>query len=104
MAERVVKKEGGLIELSFPLYDDNTGGTSCPLTKAYDADDDDDDEQYDNDFVFEIDESVLVDPRSVLLEKMIGEGSYSIVYKGLWVSSYFCLCFFFSIYFFILFS
>ncbi|ESR38967.1 protein kinase domain-containing protein [Citrus sinensis] len=81
MAEPVVKKEGESFELSFPLFDDNTGDTSCPLTKACDADDDDD-EEYDNEFVFDIDASVLVDHRSVLLQKMIGEGSYSIVYKG----------------------
>ncbi|GAY42752.1 hypothetical protein CUMW_069300 [Citrus unshiu] len=81
MAEPVVKKEGESFELSFPLFDDNTGDTLCPLTKACDADDDDD-EEYDNEFVFDIDESVLVDHRSVLLQKMIGEGSYSIVYKG----------------------
>ncbi|KAK9231098.1 hypothetical protein WN943_021330 [Citrus x changshan-huyou] len=72
MAEPVVKKEGESFELSFPLFEDNTGDTSCPLTKACDADDDDD-EEYDNEFVFDIDESVLVDHRSVLLQKMIGE-------------------------------
>lgn len=87
-----MKKEGESFELSFPLFDDNTGDTSCPLTKACDADDDDD-EEYDNEFVFDIDESVLVDHRSVLLQKMIGEGSYSIVYKGLWVLALFVLVF-----------
>lgn len=40
------------------------------------------DEDSDNSFVFQIDESLLIDPRLVLLDKMIGEGSYSTVHKG----------------------
>lgn len=83
MAERFVSEEDELFELSFPRY---LSDLFWPRTPMYDADDDDDDED-EEEFVFNIDQSLLVDPRRVLFEKMIGEGSYSIVYKGLWVSS-----------------
>ncbi|XP_015578396.3 serine/threonine/tyrosine-protein kinase HT1 isoform X1 [Ricinus communis] len=35
-----------------------------------------------NDFVFNIDESLLIDPRRVLVRRLIAEGSYSLVYEG----------------------
>ncbi|KAJ4714464.1 Protein kinase [Melia azedarach] len=82
MAERFVSEEDELFELSFPRY---LSDLFWPRTPMYDADDDDDDED-EEEFVFNIDQSLLVDPRRVLFEKMIGEGSYSIVYKGFYES------------------
>lgn len=39
-----------------------------------------------NEFVFEIDRSLLIDPRGITYVREIGEGPHSIVYEGLWVS------------------
>lgn len=39
-----------------------------------------------NEFVFEIDRSLLIDPRGITYGREIGEGPHSIVYEGLWVS------------------
>lgn len=52
----------------------------------------DDDDVYsdldyeDDQFEFSIDTNVLVDAKEVSIEELIGEGSSSKVYKGLWVS------------------
>ncbi|KAI9164716.1 hypothetical protein LWI28_000746 [Acer negundo] len=46
---------------------------------SYEADDE---EEEDNNFVFNIEQSLLVDPGHVYVEKMIGEGSYSVVHQG----------------------
>ncbi|MBA0653525.1 hypothetical protein Goklo_020690 [Gossypium klotzschianum] len=75
------------LELSLPYPLQYIGDTLFKLTSMYynnnveevEADDDDSD----NSFVFQIDESSLIDPRLVLLDKMIGEGSYATVHKGL---------------------
>jgi hypothetical protein len=52
-----------------------------------------------NEFVFEIDRSLLIDPRGITYGREIGEGPHSIVYEGSWVSlsanSKTLLCFFF---------
>jgi hypothetical protein len=39
-----------------------------------------------NEFIFEIDRSLLIDPRGITFGREIGEGPHSIVYEGLWVS------------------
>ena len=49
----------------------------------------DDEEEEDNSFVFNIEQSLLVDLGQVYVEKMIGEGSYSVVHQGLWVFYFF---------------
>jgi hypothetical protein len=58
-----------------------------------------------NEFVFEIDRSLLIDPRGITYGREIGEGPHSIVYEGSWVSSFcqlknFALLFFFFFFFF----
>jgi hypothetical protein len=52
----------------------------CGLTN-YDAND-----GAGNEFVFEIDCSLLIDPRRITYGRKIGAGRHSIVYEGLWVS------------------
>ncbi|KAM7265687.1 hypothetical protein ACFE04_003370 [Oxalis oulophora] len=53
-------------------------------------DNDDDNDCYEvyeeNNFVFNMDSSLLLNPNKVMIDSMIGEGSYSIVYQGLWFS------------------
>lgn len=79
-------RERDELELSLPYPLQYIGDTLFKLTSMYynnnveevEADDDSD-----NSFAFQIDESLLIDPRLVLLDKMIGEGSYSTVHKGL---------------------
>jgi len=39
----------------------------------------------DDDFVFDIDPTVLVDTRKLIIDEPIAEGLHSIVYKGWWV-------------------
>ncbi|KAL5752742.1 hypothetical protein ACOSP7_022935 [Xanthoceras sorbifolium] len=51
-----------------------------PRSTTYEADDDEED----NSFVFRIEDSVLVDPRLVMVGRMIGEGSYSVVHQGVY--------------------
>ncbi|KAM7252354.1 hypothetical protein ACFE04_024237 [Oxalis oulophora] len=48
------------------------------------GDDVEDGESYENNFVFDIDASLLLNPNQVLYDEMIGEGSSSIVYEGLY--------------------
>lgn len=48
----------------------------------YDADDEKD-MNLENDFVFNIDRNLLIEPRHVYVSRLIGEGSYSKVYEGL---------------------
>ncbi|XP_022740903.1 serine/threonine-protein kinase HT1-like [Durio zibethinus] len=79
-------EEDELFELSLPYSLQNIGNTFWRLTSMYDDDVDDDEDDLDNSFVFQIDQSLLIDPRLVLLDKMIGEGSYSIVHKGFYKS------------------
>ncbi|MBA0741970.1 hypothetical protein Gogos_015087 [Gossypium gossypioides] len=82
-------RERDELELSLPYPLQYIGDTLFKLTSMYynnnveevEADDDSD-----NSFVFQIDESLLIDPRLVLLDKMIGEGSYSTVHKGFYKS------------------
>nr|KJB43562.1 hypothetical protein B456_007G205800 [Gossypium raimondii] len=82
-------RERDELELSLPYPLQYIGDTLFKLTSMYynnnveevEADDDSD-----NSFVFQIDESSLIDPRLVLLDKMIGEGSYSTVHKGFYKS------------------
>ncbi|KAB2057877.1 hypothetical protein ERO13_A11G186200v2 [Gossypium hirsutum] len=82
-------RERDELELSLPYPLQYIGDTLFKLTSMYynnnveevEADDDSD-----NSFAFQIDESLLIDPRLVLLDKMIGEGSYSTVHKGFYKS------------------
>lgn len=46
----------------------------------------DENEEPGNEFVFNIDRSLLIDPRRITYGHQIGEGPHSIVYEGLWVS------------------
>lgn len=85
MAENAVVPEE-LPELTPPFSIEDIGAGVLGLTAMLDAGDGS--ESLDNSFVFDIDQSVLVDPRCIMLEKMIGEGASSIVYEGSWV-----LCF-----------
>lgn len=39
----------------------------------------------DNNFVFNLDPSLLIDPSCVLIGQALGEGPQAIVYEGLWV-------------------
>ncbi|XP_050205942.1 serine/threonine/tyrosine-protein kinase HT1 [Mercurialis annua] len=39
-----------------------------------------------NDYVFSIDRSLIIDPRRVLVRRLISEGSYSLVYEGVFES------------------
>lgn len=57
--------------------------------KSFESDDDDDSNLESNDqFAFSISTDLLVDVKDVSIEEVIGEGSSSIVYKGLWVSQF----------------
>ncbi|KAE8655108.1 hypothetical protein F3Y22_tig00117034pilonHSYRG00764 [Hibiscus syriacus] len=73
------------LELSLPYPLQYVGNTLPRLTSLYnnDVEDETDDSDSDNSFVFQIDETLLIDPRHVFLHKMIGEGSYSTVHEGL---------------------
>jgi len=55
------------------------------LGAAYTESDDDDATKEDDDFVFEIDPTVLVDTRKLIIDEPIAEGLNAIVYKGWWV-------------------
>ncbi|KAK8710363.1 hypothetical protein V6N13_145689 [Hibiscus sabdariffa] len=74
------------LELSLPHPLRYVGDTFCRLTSMYSHDVEDEEVDSDNSFVFQIDESLLIDPRLVLLHKMIGEGSYSTVHEGFYES------------------
>lgn len=59
--------------------------------KSFESDDDDDEdsslESTDHQFAFSINPELLVDSKDVSIGELIGEGSSSKVYKGLWVFS-----------------
>lgn len=55
------------------------------LGSAYTESGDDAIEEDDHDFVFDIDPTVLVDTRKLIIDEQIAEGLHSIVYKGWWV-------------------
>ena len=76
-------QEEELFELSLAYSLPNIGNTCCWLTSTYDDDVEEEEDDMDNSFVFQIDQSLLIDTRLVLLDKMIGEGAYSTVHKGL---------------------
>ncbi|XP_022773983.1 serine/threonine-protein kinase HT1-like [Durio zibethinus] len=78
------REEEELFELSLPYS--LQFKTFCRLTSRYDHDVEDEEDEIDNSFVFQIDQSLLIDPSLVLLDKMIGEGSYSTVHKGFYKS------------------
>lgn len=59
--------------------------SSKGLESADDSDDDYSDLDYDDQFHFSINDDVLVDAKEVSLGELIGEGSSSKVYRGLWV-------------------
>ncbi|GAV89549.1 Pkinase_Tyr domain-containing protein [Cephalotus follicularis] len=89
MANVVMMSDGKLVKLSLlPSYSaENVGSTRvCAATTYEYGNDVDGDDDTDNSFVFSIDRSVLVNPSHVSITKMIGEGSYSIVYEGLYQS------------------
>lgn len=84
-------EEKDLFELSLPFSLPNIGNTLCRMTSMYNNDYVDADADLDTSFVFQIDQSLLIDTRYLLIDKMIGEGAYSTVHTGLWV---FFPCFF----------
>ncbi|XVF59583.1 hypothetical protein PTKIN_Ptkin07bG0287600 [Pterospermum kingtungense] len=86
-------QEEELFELTLPCSVPNIGNTLCRMTSTYDdyvdgdGDDDDvEDDDLDTGFVFQIDQSLLLDTRFLLIDKMIGEGAYSTVHKGFYKS------------------
>ncbi|GMI63393.1 hypothetical protein like AT5G66710 [Hibiscus trionum] len=94
MQQENYKKEGLAVdrgerdelELSLPYPLQYVGNTFCRRTSMYNNDVEDEEGDSDNSFVFQIDETLLIDPRLVLLHKMVGEGSYSTVHEGLYKS------------------
>ncbi|KAK6237510.1 hypothetical protein QUC31_002979 [Theobroma cacao] len=76
------REEDDLFELSSPYSLQNIGNTISKLTSTFCDDAEDEEDDIDNSFAFQIDRSLLIDPRLVLLDKMIGEGSYSTVHEG----------------------
>ncbi|KAE8695342.1 putative Homeobox protein [Hibiscus syriacus] len=88
-ASAMDRVESDELELSLPYPLQYIGDTLCKLTSIYinDVEDEEDEENEEgNSFVFQIDERLLIDPRFVLLDKMIGEGSYSTVHEGFYKS------------------
>lgn len=77
------REEDDLFELSSPYSLQNIGNTISKLTSTFCDDAEDEEDDIDNSFAFQIDRSLLIDPRLVLVDKMIGEGSYSTVHEGL---------------------
>ncbi|XVE87267.1 hypothetical protein DITRI_Ditri18aG0103100 [Diplodiscus trichospermus] len=75
-----------LFQLSLAYSLPYIGNTFCRPTIMYDDDVKDEEYDLDNSFVFQIDQNLLIDPGLVLLNEMIGEGSYSIVHKGYYKS------------------
>ncbi|XWS33731.1 hypothetical protein CRYUN_Cryun22dG0108700 [Craigia yunnanensis] len=96
MQQENYKKEGSamddgcqeeeLFELSLPYSLPNIRNILCRLTSTYDDAVEDEEDDLDNNFVFQIDQSLLIDTRLFLLDKMIGEGSYSTVHEGFYKS------------------
>ncbi|KAL5819409.1 hypothetical protein ACOSQ4_023251 [Xanthoceras sorbifolium] len=79
MAGRVYINDEEYFDFSLPESpEDHT--LAPPRSTTYEADDDEED----NSFVFRIEDSVLVDPRHVMVGRMIGEGSYSVVHQGVY--------------------
>ena len=76
-------QEEELFELSLPYSLPNIGNIVCRLTSTYDDVVEDGEDDSDNSFVFQIDQSLLIDTRLFMLDKMIGEGYYATVHKGL---------------------
>ncbi|KAK9009108.1 hypothetical protein V6N11_080578 [Hibiscus sabdariffa] len=94
MQQENYKKEGSSVdrggrdelELSLPCPLQYVGMTFFRLTSMYNNDVEDEEDDSDNSFVFQIDETLLIDPRLVLLQKMVGESSYSTVHEGVYKS------------------
>ncbi|XVF17855.1 hypothetical protein REPUB_Repub10bG0160900 [Reevesia pubescens] len=81
------REENKLFELSLPYSLQNIGNTFWRLKLTYDdVVEDQEEDDLDNSFIFQFDQSLLIDPSLVFLDRMIGEGSYSIVHKGLYKS------------------
>ncbi|KAH7566444.1 hypothetical protein JRO89_XS08G0163100 [Xanthoceras sorbifolium] len=81
MAGRVYINDEEYFDFSLPESpEDHT--LAPPRSTTYEADDDEED----NSFVFRIEDSVLVDPRHVMVGRMIGEGSYSVVHQGVLIT------------------
>lgn len=57
---------------------------ACSSENARRRPSEDDAAAFDDGFVFDIDPSLLVDPHKLTFGDIIGEGAYSIVYKGWW--------------------
>lgn len=79
MVERVVLSN--IDELSLSYSRETIGNAYCGRTGYSDNDDSG------NEFVFNIDPNLIIDPHSVKIGRVIGDGPYSIVYEGLWVPS-----------------
>ncbi|XP_031249554.1 serine/threonine-protein kinase STY13-like, partial [Pistacia vera] len=81
--ESFVSKDRELSQLSLSYCGSTMSNTTSflPLTTTLDAE-----EEEEEDFIFNIHNSLLVDPRHVLLGKVTGEGSYSIVHQGIYES------------------
>ncbi|KAH7520066.1 hypothetical protein FEM48_Zijuj08G0104400 [Ziziphus jujuba var. spinosa] len=77
MAEHVTQTNKELLRLSLSYSLDTIGNSNRRLT----ANDETNDSG--NEFVFNIDPSLLIDPHSVKIGRLIGEGPHSIVYEGL---------------------
>ncbi|XP_015890194.3 serine/threonine/tyrosine-protein kinase HT1 [Ziziphus jujuba] len=80
MAEHVKQTNKELLRLSLSYSLDTIGNSNRRLTANDETND------CGNEFVFNIDPSLLIDPHSVKIGRLIGEGPHSIVYEGLYKS------------------